>query len=90
MGFLKFGICLMSLIPFAHSCLLLRMENKPEYLVNKIKGRYLVNAFYKQSTVLFVYWLLKKKKQRLMRDWPLPGSTLALLASDLGISLDGD
>ena len=60
------------------------------YLVNKIKGRYLVNAFYKQSTVLFVYWLLKKKKQRLMRDWPLPGSTLALLASDLGISLDGD
>ena len=52
-----------------------------------IKREYGVNSFYQQSTVLFVYWLLLKKKDRLLLDWPLSRNMLEPLASDLGVSL---
>lgn len=52
-----------------------------------IKQKYGENAFYRQSTVLFVYWLLKKKTNRLLEDWPLSTKILDPLANDLGISM---
>lgn len=62
--------------------------NTNSYLADAIKSHYLRNSFYQQGTILFVYWMLKKKKLRLLRDWPLNREWLQLLAVDLGISLD--
>jgi len=57
-----------------------------QFLSKIIKDRYSVNSFYQQSTVLFVYWMLKAKRQRLLRDWPYSREILEPLAIDLGIS----
>ena len=63
------------------------MLNELGFLSDDIKQKYSQNVFYQQSTILFVYWMLKKKKQRLLNDWPLPKEMLEPLASDLGINL---
>jgi len=55
-----------------------------------IKARYSESVLYQQSTVLFVYWMLKKRKRRLLQDWPLPDNMLEPLANDLGISTFDD
>ncbi|MBL6986748.1 MAG: RelA/SpoT domain-containing protein [Methylobacter sp.] len=57
-----------------------------EFLSETIKKRYTENLFYQQSTVLFVYWMLKKRKQRLLCDWPFQQELLQPFAVDLGIS----
>ena len=62
------------------------MLGKHPFLSDVIKKQYSVNVFYQQSTILFVYWMLKKKKQRLLADWPLQKELLQPLAVDLGIS----
>ena len=46
------------------------------------------NAFYQQSIVLFVYWMLLYRKRRLIRDWPLQRNLLEMLATDVGQSLE--
>ena len=56
------------------------------FIAQIIKDNYHRNVFYQQSTVLFVYWMLKKKKNRLLRDWPFPKELLEPLAVDLGIN----
>jgi len=61
--------------------------SKTEGLTDIIKDKYTNNHFYKQSTVLFIYWLLKRKRARLLRDWPLDKSLLTPFANDLGISI---
>lgn len=53
-----------------------------------IKNRIEDNVFYRQSITLFVYWLFKKKKRRLIRDWPLSKEILVSFAADLGISMN--
>lgn len=59
----------------------------PQIIINK----YSENSLYQQSTILFIYWLLKKKKNRLLENWPLERSVLMPFASDLFISIwDGD
>jgi len=62
--------------------------DNPEYsfLSQTIKKRYTENAFYQQNTVLFIYWMLKYKKRRLLRDWPFQEELLQPLAIDLGIN----
>lgn len=60
------------------------------FLSDIIKTRYSENPFYQQSTVLFIYWLLKNKKKRLLSDWPLQKSTLEPFAVDLGVSILDD
>jgi len=62
------------------------MLAKHTFLSDVIKKQYSINVFYQQSTILFVYWMLKKKKQRLLADWPLQKKLLDPLAIDLGIS----
>jgi ppGpp synthetase/RelA/SpoT-type nucleotidyltranferase len=62
------------------------MLTKNEFLSETIKKRYIENVFYHQSTILFVYWMLKKKKKRLLADWPFPKEILEPLAVDIGVS----
>ena len=62
--------------------------SKPSYsyLPDKIKQRYPENAFYQQSIVLFIYWMLINKKRRLLNDWPFQRELLEPMAVDLGVS----
>ncbi|WP_144780530.1 GTP pyrophosphokinase [Marinobacter maritimus] len=61
------------------------VESNP-HIPEVIKSRYHFSNLYQQSVVLFVYWLLKRKRRRLLRDWPLPKEILEPLANDVGVS----
>jgi ppGpp synthetase/RelA/SpoT-type nucleotidyltranferase len=61
-----------------------------DFLGETIKKKYKESAFYQQSTVLFVYWMLKNKRQRFLRDWPYPKEILEPLAIDLGVNINCD
>lgn len=52
-----------------------------------IKDNYSKNSIYRQSVVLFIYWMLKRQKTTLLEYWPLPLDDLNLLASDIGVSI---
>lgn len=64
--------------------------NENQVISDIIKKRYTENSFYQQSTALFIYWLLKKRKRRLLSDWPLPRSLLEPFAVDFGVSILDD
>jgi ppGpp synthetase/RelA/SpoT-type nucleotidyltranferase len=57
------------------------------HLSGIIKDRYKTHYFYQQSTILFIYWMLKKKKRILLERWPLHRNLLIPLANDLGVSI---
>ncbi|WP_309043752.1 GTP pyrophosphokinase [Marinobacter sediminicola] len=59
-----------------------------QFLGEIIVKKYLDNGLYQQSVVLFIYWMLKRKRTRLLKDWPLERVLLDSLATDLGISLE--
>lgn len=46
------------------------------------------SVFYNQSVVLFVYWLIKRRKSQLEENWPLGWEIIKTMASDVGVSLD--
>lgn len=46
------------------------------------------SPFYSQSIVLFLYWLIKRKKTVLRNGWPLDWKTIRILASEIGVSLE--
>ncbi|MFK5891805.1 MAG: (p)ppGpp synthetase [Pseudomonadota bacterium] len=60
------------------------------FLPDMIKKQYVDNAFYQQSTVLFIYWMLKNRKQRLLKDWPFQQELLQPLALDIGVNTYDD
>jgi len=55
-----------------------------------IKEKYTKYSFYQESIVLFLFWMLKKHKNSLLNNWPLPLENLDLLASDIGVSIPID
>ncbi len=60
------------------------------FLSDRIQAQYPRHALYQQSTVLFLYWMLMTKKQRLLKDWPFPQGILETLATDVGVSLSSE
>lgn len=44
--------------------------------------------FYHQGIILFLFYLLKRHRNRLIRDWPLDREALARVATNIGVSLD--
>lgn len=54
---------------------------------NAIKSKYTNTPIYQQSIVIFIYWMIRSKKSRLLTDWPLARNLLTPLANDLGVSL---
>lgn len=62
--------------------------DKYGFLPEKIASKYHIRPFYQQSVILFVYWLLKNNKQRLMKDWPLEPQYLEFLGVDVGESIN--
>lgn len=74
---------------FLDSSLIDKIEEFVEqnsHISDVIKCRYREGNLYHQSVVIFVYWLLKTKRKRLLTDWPLPKETLEPLANDMGVS----
>ncbi|MBV7307290.1 RelA/SpoT domain-containing protein [Acinetobacter sp. CWB-G5] len=63
---------------------------KNPYISLIIKEKYTKNSIYRQSIVIFIYWMLKKNKNTLLKDWPLPLEELDSLASDIGVSIGID
>ncbi|WP_051206048.1 GTP pyrophosphokinase [Oceanospirillum maris] len=61
---------------------------KESYLPEIIRSSANINPFYMQSVIIFVYYLTKKKKNTLLRDWPLSYKILEKLAVDTGVSLE--
>lgn len=52
-----------------------------------VKEKYSTSLIHRQSIVFFIYWLLKKKKTRLLKDWPLSHQELEPLAREIGVSI---
>lgn len=44
--------------------------------------------FYHQGFVLFLIYLLKRHRNRLIEDWPLDRELLSRVATNIGVSLD--
>ncbi|MBY6209715.1 MULTISPECIES: GTP pyrophosphokinase family protein [Halomonas] len=59
---------------------------KHDYIPGIIVSRYNYHNIYQQSTVLFLFWMLKNKRARLLKDWPLSTDILDNLANDIGVS----
>ncbi|ELA4930024.1 hypothetical protein RFS42_001757 [Vibrio vulnificus] len=53
-----------------------------------IKMRSETDPFYMQSISLFVGWLIKRRRSRLISDWPLDMKIANSFAADLSVSLD--
>jgi ppGpp synthetase/RelA/SpoT-type nucleotidyltranferase len=64
--------------------------NKNPAVAEIIKAKFSEGAIYKQSTVLLLYWMLKRKKQKLIERWPFDRSMLIPLANDIGVSTRDD
>ena len=64
--------------------------NKNPEIAEIIQEKYSESALYKQSTVLFLYWMLKRKKKKLLAGWPFDRSLLAPLANDIGVGIMDD
>ncbi|WP_445359561.1 GTP pyrophosphokinase [Microbulbifer sp. ANSA005] len=58
------------------------------YLADVIKNEVIKNPFYTQSVIIFIYYLIKKRKNTLINSWPLNYKILEKLAVDTGVSLD--
>tara|TARA_R110000751_G_scaffold262728_1_gene362023 strand:- start:7668 stop:8654 length:987 start_codon:yes stop_codon:yes gene_type:complete len=64
--------------------------NKTPEIAEIIQEKYSDSALYKQSTVLLLYWMLKRKKRKLLDSWPFDKSILIPLANDIGVSMRDD
>lgn len=54
-------------------------------LINTGRKRH---AFYNQSVIIFVYWLVRYRRSTVERDWPLEWQLVSDIALDLNVSLN--
>ena len=57
------------------------------FLRENIKNHVAKNEFYRQSIILFLYWMLEYQRSRLIKEWPLKHALLEPLASDIGVNI---
>lgn len=67
---------------------LLKFASCNQYLGEIIKAKSLENKFYMQSVIIFVYWLIRRKKSAVQADWPLDWKIISSMAMDVGVALD--
>lgn len=46
------------------------------------------HVFYKQSVIIFVYWLVRDRRRTVESEWPLEWQIISDIALDLNVSLD--
>ncbi len=58
------------------------------FLGNIIKEKFELSLLYKQPVLLFIYYLIKKKRNICKTKWPLTASELRPMFTDLGIAFE--
>ncbi|MFP9470015.1 GTP pyrophosphokinase family protein [Pectobacterium brasiliense] len=53
-----------------------------------IKEKTIKNKFYQQSVIIFIYWLIKRKKSAIESEWPLEWKIISDMATDIGVALN--
>jgi len=66
---------------------LLRFLAGNSYLVDVIKEKSVKNKFYMQSVIIFVYWLIRRKKSAVEAEWPLDWKIITSMAMDVSVAL---
>ncbi|RJP99225.1 (p)ppGpp synthetase, partial [Salmonella enterica subsp. enterica serovar Schwarzengrund] len=66
---------------------MIKFIGKNPQLGETIKEKMATNKFYQQSVVLFVYWLIRRRKSTLESEWPLPWDIVSDMAMDIGVAL---
>ncbi len=56
-------------------------------LAEIIKKKCVDNKFYRQSVIIFVYWLIRRNKSAVEAYWPLKWSIITDMAMDVGVAL---
>lgn len=64
--------------------------NRNSHIAPLIKEKYAKYSIYRESIVLFIFWMLKRHKNSLLSNWPLQVENLDLLARDIGVSIPLD
>jgi ppGpp synthetase/RelA/SpoT-type nucleotidyltranferase len=62
--------------------------NSSSYLSDIIKRNFSASLIYRQPIILFIYYLITKKKNICKKYWPLTDSELRPLFTDLGIAFE--
>lgn len=58
------------------------------FIVDAIKAGLSNFPFYNQSISIFVFWLILRKRTRLLEDWPLDRNVMERVAADSGVSIE--
>jgi len=66
---------------------MIKFISRNKGLAEIIKRKASENKFYKQSVILFVYWLIRRNKSAVEAYWPLHWSIISDMAMDVGIAL---
>ncbi|MGR6771637.1 GTP pyrophosphokinase [Pectobacterium brasiliense] len=53
-----------------------------------IKEKTIKNKFYQQSVIIFIYWLIRRKKSAIESEWPLEWKIISDMATDIGVALN--
>lgn len=61
---------------------------KHEFIGEVIKEKMAENKFYMQGVIVFVYWLMKRRKSYLEANWPLDWKIIESMRLDIGVSFD--
>lgn len=63
------------------------IEDTPE-LESLIQDGKKESSFFEQGVIIFVYWLIKRRKSTLEKEWPLDWRLIQKMATDLGVALE--
>lgn len=66
------------------------LADKNPHLKQVICSVFETNTFFQQSVILFIFWMLKTHKRKLIMDWPLEPIVLERVATEFGITLNHD
>lgn len=66
----------------------LNFIKRNSHICKIIKMKSLENNFYMQSVIIFVYWLIRRKKSAVEANWPLDWKIISSMAMDVGVALD--
>lgn len=63
------------------------IEDTPELETLIREGKH-KSSFFEQSITIFVYWLIKRRRSTLEKEWPLNWKIIQEMAVDLGVALE--
>ncbi|MDK9422115.1 GTP pyrophosphokinase [Pectobacterium carotovorum] len=67
---------------------IIKFIGKHPNLGDVIKEKTIDNKFYQQSVIVFIYWLIRRKKSAVESEWPLEWKIISDMATDVGVALN--